>query len=374
MFAALCNQTSNTLLPLISAALGFGVLITAHEFGHFLFAKAFGFRTPAFSIGFGPKLLHFNWWDCEFRLSLLPLGGYCAIEGMDDDGEGLPQNTSGPQSSAPYWQKTLVLLGGIGFNILLAYFVFSVTLIGHIQKTRTEITIATVVKESAAEKHSIKKGDVLRGYNDVTFSQQSEKTPNELTGFLQAISNSADKKMALHLNRCNQEITNTVTIAKKDTNSQTGSLGVSLEVAAKPIEGEYEYNSLLTAIRRGVAITHSYVWQTVRGLGNMFKQRTLDGVGGPVAMLSRTFEGAKSGLTNFLHLIGVISVGLAVMNLIPIVPFDGGRFFIITLEAIIGRPLHEKLKELIMMTGLGLVLALFLFLSYRDIFRLFGWL
>lgn len=373
MIAALYTLYTNTLLPLIGAALAFGIIITVHEFGHFLLAKAFGFRTPAFSIGMGPKLMYFTWWDCEFRLSLLPLGGYCAIEGMDDDDEGLPKNSKGKPLSAPYWQKTMVMLGGIACNALLAYAVFIIPLIGTIQKTKAELSIANVVKESAAEKYGLQAGDILRGYNSTTFSQNNETTATELSAFLQAIGSSANKKMSVHFTRCHEDITREVTIAERDNNKDAGSLGINLEVTTKPIEGEYEHNSLTTAISRGAAKTHGYIWQTLRGLGNMFRQRSLDGAAGPIAMLSHTFQGAKKGMTHFLHLIGVISIGLGVMNLLPIVPFDGGRFFIITIEAIIGRPLNEKLKELIMLTGLGLVLALFLFLSYRDIFRLLGW-
>ena len=363
---------TNTAMPLLAAALGFGILITVHEFGHFLFAKAFGFRTPAFSIGFGPRLFHFNWWDCEFRLSLLPLGGYCAIEGLDEDGEGLPGATK-KESNATYWQKTLVMLGGIAFNILLAYFVFSVTLIGTIQKTRAELAISSVIKESAAAKDNIMDGDTLRGYNDITFSDDNAKTPAQLTGFLQTIAASPNKKMTLHLTRRQQDLTRHITLGTRENNKAHGSLGIALEVKQTPIDGEYEYNSPLTALQRGMAITHSYIKQTLHSLLGMFKQRTLNGVGGPVAMMSQTFKTAKNGLVSFLNLLGVMSVGLAVMNLIPIVPFDGGRFFIITLEAILQRPLNEKFKEIITLGGVLAILLLFVVLSYRDILRLIGW-
>ena len=112
------------LLPLAYALIGFGLLITVHECGHFFFCKLFGIRTPTFSIGMGPTLYQRNIGQTNFRLALVPIGGYVEIAGMAEVGQGEQAHAedAGPDSfsSKPFWQRFLVLIGGILFNSLFA--------------------------------------------------------------------------------------------------------------------------------------------------------------------------------------------------------------------------------------------------------------
>ena len=115
-----------TSLPFfIAGGLGFGFLVGFHELGHFLFCKLFGVKTPSFSIGFGPQLLKKKIGDTVFTLSAIPFGGYVEIAGSEEPGQGEQKESKSlaPDSFAvkPYYQKMLIIAGGILFNLIFAY-------------------------------------------------------------------------------------------------------------------------------------------------------------------------------------------------------------------------------------------------------------
>ena len=141
----------------------------------------------------------------------------------------------------------------------------------------------------------------------------------------------------------------------------------------EPIPGIFEYDSFSSALAKGIAMTHQNIRQSAHSFSMMFKRRTLNGIGGPIAIFSQTFKMAKTGIRGLLQLLGSLSVGLAVLNFVPIAPLDGGRWFFLTVEAIIRRPLHEKVKDYIIIASLALFALLFLVLSYRDFMRLLGY-
>ena len=126
LLGAFAIAFQSKLLPFIYAIIGFGLLITVHEFGHFFFCKLFGIYTPSFSIGMGPKILEKKIGTTNFKISALPIGGYVEIAGLAETGQGEQQHAQqeGENSfkNKPYWQKALVICGGVIFNLFLAYF------------------------------------------------------------------------------------------------------------------------------------------------------------------------------------------------------------------------------------------------------------
>lgn len=166
---------SFTLFFGIAGLLGIGFVIGFHEFGHFLFCKLFRVHTPSFSIGFGPKLIHKKIWDTEFSLSAIPLGGYVEIAGAAEVGQGEQKDAFRTDefsfASKPWYQKFLILFGGILFNASFAYLAFSfLFMIGMppsmiLYPTNAQPVIEMIRPESAATKTDLKVGDTVVALN-----------------------------------------------------------------------------------------------------------------------------------------------------------------------------------------------------------------
>ncbi len=363
------------LIPFLLAGAGFGLVVTVHEFGHFIFAKLFNIGVPVFSIGFGPSLIKKKIGATEFRLSLIPLGGYCAIQGMSDPEAGLvetDESSHDPKQSfedKALWQKVCVLLGGIAFNLAFAYIVLTGIHWGTHQKTTASLAISFVAKESAAEKSGITKESKLTGYNAITFSTDARLLEEQLATFLAAIKAQPHKHMSLAITTPDKTSSD-VDVTLAATDSGTGSLGIGLETILTPIEGQYEYCSLSDAIKKGVARTHHYITSTVTSLVGIFKQRELTGLGGPLAIFSQMYKGAQSGLIALFSFLSMLSISLAVINLIPLGALDGGQLLFILIEGITRRKLNETIKLGIIIASWLLFLGLTIVLSYHDIVRM----
>ena len=140
------------LIPFVYALIGFGLLISIHELGHFIFCKIFKIHTPTFSIGMGPTIFQKQIGTTLFKLSAIPFGGYVEIAGMAEVGQGEQKHAkdTSPNSfcNKSYWQKFLVLMGGIIFNLFFAYLTFSILLItGMPQAKEMSIKIDSVKKD-----------------------------------------------------------------------------------------------------------------------------------------------------------------------------------------------------------------------------------
>jgi len=363
------------LVPFLLAGAGFGLVVTVHEFGHFIFAKLFNIGVPVFSIGFGPSLIKKQIGATEFRLSLIPLGGYCAIQGMSDPEAGLVDTGTNPIDPAQsfeekaLWQKIIVILGGIVFNLAFAYTTFIAIHWGTHQKQTTTLSISTIVADSAAAQAGLTAGATLHGYNNITFSTENATLQKQLTAFLAAIKASPNKHMSLYLST--HDATNEEKeILLKQTSGGAGSLGIGLETTNTPVPGEYTHCSFLSAVEKGIALTNHYIKGTATSLISIFKQRELTGLGGPLAIFSQMYKGAQSGLISLFSFLSMLSISLALMNLIPLGALDGGQLLFIVIEGITRRKLNENLKLGIIIASWLLFLGLTIVLSYHDIIRM----
>jgi regulator of sigma E protease len=342
----------NLLFAIVGLA-GIGFLLGFHELGHFLFCKLFNIRTPSFSIGFGPRLLAKKIGETEFALSAIPLGGYVEIAGSAEVGQGEQKEAHAKDKRSfavkPYWQKLLVLFGGILFNLLFAY--FALILLHLIGMPKTVPVIRTIQPESPAALYNLAPGD---------------KIVNNLPKALELIAPLANQETTITVERGGQEMVIPITLgARKDASGkEVGTLGVTFEMAKTAGE------SFSEAIKKGIALTNSYILGTIRGFKNIFFKGEVSGVQGPVAIISLIMEGISQSFGVFLLLLALISVNLAIFNLIPLPILDGGQILYYTIEAIIGRPIPNKIREYIHIGSWLLVLALILYLSAQDIYRL----
>ena len=360
----------NLQAPLFVAIslLGIGFLITFHELGHFLFCKLFNIRTPSFSIGFGPKLIEKKVGDTVFSLSAIPMGGYVEIAGAAEPGQGEQSHADSKDHDSfavkPYYQKMLVISGGILFNLFFAFFALSaVYYFGMPQNSMLMLrhgkpVIDTIKQDSPAQKSGLQTKDRIISINNTNLD-------NNIINLLESIAKLPNQEVDFLIERDGQEQNIKVLVGEQQRGSaKVGYLGVGFEIE------NLQNLGLIKSIQEGFNSTLFFVNQTILSFTHMLASKSADGVSGPIGVVSHIFTACKTGLTQFLLILSMISVGLAVMNLIPIPILDGGQALIYTIEALIRRELPANLKYYVQLSCWLAFIALFLFISYKDLVAL----
>ncbi len=355
--------------PLLFSIIGFGFLIIIHELGHFMFCKLFGVHTPTFSIGFGPKLFERKIGTTNFRLAAIPFGGYVEMAGNAEIGQGEQQHAqaTGQNSFADkyYWQKFLIMCGGIIFNLLSAYIIFcALFLIGDSSK----MTVLNITKDSAAEKAGLQAGDLIIAINKYSMvPQEGERFTTKYERFFEEIAKNPHKEITLSVQRDNKTLEITALLGSKEQGgTMIGSLGSGFN--PRPIQ-KLPFKK---AIIEGVKYTNHLVYAIAQGLKNMFTKKSLEGAGGPLAIVSTGFQAAQTGIMHLFVFLAMMSVNLAIFNLLPLGIVDGGQILFVTIEAIIRRPTPDWFKMGVNLLSLAMFAALFLYLTYNDIVNIFG--
>jgi regulator of sigma E protease len=357
------------ILPIIYAIIGFGVLVLVHEFGHFIFCKMFGVHTPNFSIGFGPKIIQKKIGTTNFCISALPLGGYVEIAGLQEVGQGEQKHAQANDktafSSKPYWQKFLILTGGVSFNLLFSYLALIILfMVG--APTKPEIKITSVQVSSLAANAGILTNDIVLKINNIDIN----KNPDQFTKEWQKIQKLENKEIVFTISRDDEEIKEIKillpSLSKVDSEKK-GRLGIVVESGFSKERTKYPF---IKAIKKGIKTTNEYIVLTLKALKTLIKNRSLKGVGGPVLIFSQGTKLAKQGFVYLLIFLAIISISLAIMNLIPIPALDGGQLVFVTIESIIGKEIPISIKNVIHLASIALLLALFLYITYRDILLL----
>lgn len=370
---AILGFTNSKLIPMLLAIIGFGLLIVVHEFGHFLFAKAFGIYTPTFSVGFGPALYEKKIGTTNFRIAKIPFGGYVEIAGLAEVGQGEQKFAQAPGeisfAEKPYWQKFLVLMGGILFNLLFAYGVFCTLFMIGDPHREPIVTVANIVKASAADTYGLKPGDKILAINKVKHDP-NRNLESLQKDFLKEIQNNPNKKIELSVKRLVDKKEKIVDLSitlgeKKFDNKLIGSLGAYFSAPIQKLP-------FIQAIQTGINHTNQWIVNILYSFKMMFSQRTLKGAGGPVMIVAQTFKFAQSGLIPLFVFLAIMSLNLAIFNLLPIGILDGGNLLFVTIEAIIRRPVPEVIRTGVNVLSLILFLSLALYLTYQDVMNLFG--
>lgn len=356
---------THSLFYIIVGILGISFLVGFHELGHFLFCKLFKIRTPSFSIGMGPRILKKKIGETEFAISLIPVGGYVEIAGAAEVGQGEQKDAYSRDEHSfavkPYYQKMLVMAGGILFNLLFAYLAISALyFIGMphsplLDPKNIPTIISSIEPNSPADRSALQPHDKI-----IAIDNQAVTTMYDLTAILKDI---PQKATTLVVERGGQQQTLDVTIGSREVNKKdVGFLGIEFEI---PRYG------FIDSIKMGIKSTNYLIWHIVDSLKSIFVERKMDGLGGPLMVIAQTIKGAERGFKIFLLFLAFISVNLAMINIIPLPIMDGGQALFYTIEAIIRRPLNEKIREYIHYATWILLIVLVVYLSVKDVIRIF---
>jgi len=351
-----------TILYIFYALLLLGVLITVHEFGHFISARLTGISVKEFSIGFGPKILQWKSKKKEtlFSLRPIPMGGYCMFYGdTDDDPRGEKANDPRNYSKAPVWKRMLSVLCGPFMNFALA-FVVAVALMAGYGVTQAQPYIQEIEADMPADIGGLRTGDIFLRVNGQDLEHSS----------IRDVSDAIDAAGLDH------SISITVLREGKE-------VSLSLTPVHDPVENRYRIGIIISGYRPipfsqvVPAAWNSCVYASGAILSALGKLVTtgegLDETTGPVGMVQLVAEQTRQGgFEIFLNLMVIISINLGLINLFPIPGLDGSRLVFMAAEAIRGRPVSQRIEAGVHMAGYALLLGLMMFFTFKDIGRIFG--
>lgn len=338
------------MLTILAAIFVFGVLVTVHEFGHFITAKMTGMRVDEFAIGFGPKIYQQKDGETLYSLRAIPLGGYNKIAGMDPDDPVEPNAFN----SKPIPARMLVILAGALMNFILPIILFSgIFMVEGRMQLVNEPVLGTVVDEMAAARAGLKAGDRI-----VTIDGKNVETWTDVV---------------LNLRKAGtEEVTLT---AERNGVLQTYKMTPMFDKdAGRPLIGvspRFSKESLgfFGSIKEGFIYTKNIGLSMVSGLYRIVSGNAPADVAGPIGVAQMAGQVAEKGLLPLMNFVAFLSINLGVINLLPLPALDGGHFVLLLLEALRGKPLGGKAMTNIQMVGVALILALTVFSTFKDITR-----
>ena len=356
----------STILYILLAILLLGVLITVHEFGHFIAARIGGIDVMEFSIGFGPKLYsRVGKKGTKFSLRAIPLGGFCAFYG-EDDAKGTTVSDPRSYTNQNVWKRMFSIIMGPVMNFVLAFVVVVMFYwIGGVQEiTGVEPFISEVSAAGPAYDAGLKDGDIIVSINGVNMLDGTTDTLlNTLGGYQEG-----EPPLQLVVNRGDQTVETELT---PYWNKDEGRYMIGVYIG-----GRY-----LTAVRPvsfGEAVTAGFDYCVYAGsmvfdaLGQLVQGQGVENITGPVGTVTIVSEAVQqNGLEGFISLLVVISINLGIMNLLPIPGLDGMRFIFTVIEAIRRKPIPAEKEAMIHLAGYVLLFGLMIYFTFNDVLRLF---
>lgn len=355
------------------------ILILVHEFGHFIVAKRSGIRVDEFGLGFPPKIFSKKWGSTLYTLNAIPFGGFVKIFGEDahqDEITEADKKTSFVYK--PKWIQALVLVAGVTFNIIFAWLLISLGFyIGRLLPLPTtsvgvngdaHLLITEVITGSPADIGKVMPGDTIITISDGNETKYSNLYPDTVKDF---ISNSKSSKIILKL-QDDKGIQRDVELTPSD-NIVEGrkAVGISMEwvgtlklpVWASLIEGAKSTWYLIQATTIGLL---KFLWQTITFKSD-FSQ-----VSGPVGIAKIVKQANEMGFKYVIEITALISINLAVINLIPFPALDGGRLLFVAIEAIIRRPINPDFVKWSNIIGFSFLILLMILVTFHDVLKIFS--
>lgn len=351
-----------SLLHILLVVLVLALLIAFHEFGHFICAKSLGVPVKIFSIGFpmGPRpLFSFRWGETDVQLNPLPLGGFCAFmddQNTEDQGEDYQPGDKRFLKNRAIWERTIIISGGVVANMIVAYLILLGLVVGTGVPDLTQkggVIVGDVIADSPAKAAGFQAGDQIKSINN-----QPVANVNEMQAL---IKKHTQGPVDIKVQRINESLT------LKPVPTEKGTIGVQISdlLVKRPVSGPVE--AVTRAGQDLVAMSAMLggaLWQLVSGALS-FSQ-----VGGLVEVVHMGSKVSQTGFAQLMYFAALISVELAILNILPIPALDGGHLLLILIEGLRGRPLPRKIEENLHYTGFMVLILLGVVLIFKDIWGL----
>lgn len=355
------------MIYLLATIIVLSILVFVHELGHFLAAKAVGIRVETFSIGFPPHIYKRKRGETEYAVGAIPFGGYVRMSGMIDESMDASYEGTEPQPweyrAKNTWQKIFVTAAGILMNLLLAVLIFSLMSgIQGIAVSSEEPVLETVYENTPAAEAGLESGDRIIRIDDTEITSWE--------GMATYVRAAGDREIHVFFIRegLQRDLYITPMLQKTIVDGdlrEVGVLGVSPQT-------HIEKPGFFAAIGQGFKTTGHWLNMTFVSLKLLVTgQESFKNVGGVIFIGQLAGESAKAGIMPFIGLIGILSVNLALLNILPIPGLDGGHIIISLVEGVIRREIKIKTKMAIQQAGMFLLFGLIILAVVNDIMRLF---
>lgn len=340
-----------------------GILIFVHEFGHFIVARRLGVGVTKFSFGFGPKLFGIRRGETEYLVSAIPLGGYVKLVG-ESDGEEVPEEQRDRSfSHKPVRVKMAVVAAGPLGNLLFAVLVFWIVFLGGVPTLTPKI--GNVMPDSPASRAGLQAGDVV-----VRVGEEPISTWEELAARIRKQTAGGELRMTVRRDgnqfnvRVAPEIREGRSIFGEKIHEPKIGIVAGQEIVRKSMGPG---TALLQAGKETWKLIELTVMTVVKLLTRVLPSNTL---GGPILIAQLAGDQARQGVSPFAYFLGLLSVNLGILNLLPIPILDGGHLLFFSIEALRRRPLSPQARAMAQQVGLAIILMLTALVFYNDIARL----
>jgi regulator of sigma E protease len=381
----------------------FGLVVFVHELGHFLAAKALGVYAPRFSIGFGPALWRRRWGETEYVIALLPLGGYVRMASKQDQASafleggseergvpevganGVPATVTGtegqrdwdPNAMKPFGPKPIpdhrwfeskpligrlfILIAGVTMNVILALVINAGTIAAY-GRQYTPAIVDTVLQDRPAALAGLQRGDSVAAIDGTPVTEWQQ--------LLDRVTVSSGKTITLEVVRGGQRLSIPVRPEEREIQNEVSGRSERVgRIGAGPVRRtSREPMPFAAAVATGWHVTWKQASGIVDLLQGMFAgDVSTSNLGGPIAIAEVSVRAAKFGLETFLGLIALLSINVAVLNMLPVPILDGGQILLNVLEAAKGSAFSERTREYILRAGLVAIALLFVLVMFNDI-------
>lgn len=330
-------------MTIIIAIIMICILIFVHELGHFIAAKACGVKVNEFALGMGPAIIKKQKGETLYSLRAIPIGGFCAMEGEDEESED-----ERAFNNKPAWKKAVILVAGAGMNLVMAVVLMIVVTYSMGFPT---LTVSQVSEGSPAATAGITAGDKI--------TEVDGKVIDDWYAFTDEIEKSKEgKTLELTVERDGKELAFS-TVPQKDENGRY-IIGVY---------SQYEKNALRSIVKGPEA-----TWDMTKSMYSILKQLVTGDVStkdlsGPVGIVYMVDKSVSEGFVTFLYFTAMMSLNLAVVNLLPFPALDGGRLIFVIIRKITGKAITDRMESIVHMVGMALLLLLMIYVTWNDILK-----
>lgn len=336
-------------LQIFYTVLVFGVLISAHELGHFIAAKACGVRVTEFSIGMGPALWKKQKKETLYAIRLFPIGGYCAMTGEDED---VPDDPKAMRNK-PLWMRMIITVSGAAMNLVLGVILVAVVVMA---KPMPSTVIHSFAENAVSVENGLRANDEIIAVDGVKITGYTDMSTRITSKY-------GEDSVDLTVLRDGKEtVLNDVRFPVNDVEGDLSFPSVDFIVFAQ--------RKTVGTVLKGIASeTGAYLTVMFTSLRNMLTgEVSLRYVSGPIGISSVIADAASHGWSVLFSIGALLSINLCVMNMLPLPALDGGRFFCMLIEAVIRRPIPTKVEGFIHGVGLILLLILMVVIAFKDLF------
>jgi regulator of sigma E protease len=351
------------MIYFLSFVVVLGVLIFVHEFGHFIVARKLGVGVTKFSFGFGPKLFGVQRGETEYLVSAIPLGGYVKLVGENETEEIPADQRERSFSHKPVWVKMAVVAAGPIGNLLFAVLVFWMVFLGGVPSWTTKI--GDVVDGAPAARAGIQKGDVVLRVDGVPVNTWEELVDRIHT-------RAPGMPLQIVVRRNGTEKTFSVAPELREGRNLFGEKISDPKIGIAAVqETVYLKVGVGAALVRAGKETGKLVYLTGMTVVKLVTRALpSDSLGGPILIAQIAGDQARHGVAPFAYFLGLLSVNLGILNLLPIPILDGGHLLFFSVEALIRKPISQHARIVAHQVGMALILTLTALVFYNDIVRL----